>query len=177
MKRRSFLKGLVGVIGAGIAPIAGATIKALEKSAVTEFPTGWTVSANGDIRYEGSPDQPRVTVLEFHRWLQNMSDRMPVGTDDPVQLDILSQNPSDRQTDHIIMLKHPYNIDDQTSEHLYEGSLRQKYFQWTDSSNNECTSAQWLSCDSNWENTTYWYPTSLYDPFPNHHVKATGKLL
>lgn len=87
----------------------------------------WTVAANGDIRYEGddhggaSPSY--ATVIEFHRWLQDLADDAVASGDD--LLDITDSTPSERSTDNIITLNSPYNIDDTAAEHLYDGSIIQ----------------------------------------------------
>jgi hypothetical protein len=87
----------------------------------------WTVTrSTGDIRYTG-PDHGAggsyATVIEFHRWLQGLADdAVAVGND---ELDITNTNPSQRSTDNIITLINGYNIDDASSEHLYDGSIIQ----------------------------------------------------
>ncbi len=100
-------------------------------------PADWTVSrSTGNIRYTGAdhdgtagdfggtPGTPSYhTVIEFHRWLQELADdAVAVGND---QLDITNTNPSQRSTDNIITLINGYNIDDGASEHLYDGSIIQ----------------------------------------------------
>jgi len=83
-----------------------------------------SVAVNGDIRWEagGAGDGP-YTVLELHRYLQDLADAASSSGDD--LLDITSGNPSDRSTDNIITLNSPYNIDDTMAEHLYDGSITQ----------------------------------------------------
>jgi len=89
--------------------------------------TDWTIAANGDIRYSGdihggaSPSY--VTVIEFHRALQDFADDAAASGDD--LLDISSLTPSDRSTDNIITLLNGFNIDDTSAEHLYDGSIIQ----------------------------------------------------
>jgi len=89
--------------------------------------TDWTIAANGDIRYSGdihggaSPSY--VTVIEFHRALQDFADDDAASGDD--LLDISSLTPSDRSTDNIITLLNGFNIDDTSAEHLYDGSIIQ----------------------------------------------------
>ena len=80
-----------------------------------------SVSINGDIRYTGTTEN--YTVLELHRFLQDLADDASSSGDD--LLDITSTTPSDRSTDNIITLNPPYNIDDTLSEHLYDGSITQ----------------------------------------------------
>jgi hypothetical protein len=81
----------------------------------------FSVAVNGDIRYTGTTDN--YTVLEFHRFLQDLADDAQASGDDLV--DITSLTPSDRSTDNIITLLTAYNIDDDAAEHLYAGSITQ----------------------------------------------------
>jgi hypothetical protein len=64
-----------------------------------------------------------ATVIEFHRWIQDFADDASSSGDD--ELDITDLTPSDRSTDNIITLLNSYNIDDNASEHLYDGSIIQ----------------------------------------------------
>ena len=83
----------------------------------------FTVTATGDIRAD-SPTQ-NYTVLELHRWLQDLADNQETaGSADDV-VDITSSTPSERSTDEIIKLINGYNIDDATAEYFYGGSIRQ----------------------------------------------------
>lgn len=88
----------------------------------------WTVSrSTKNIRYVGddhSGGAPSyATVIELHRWLQGLADDAVSQGDD--ELAIIDINPSSRSTDNIIALVNGYNIDDATSEHLYNGSIIQ----------------------------------------------------
>jgi len=83
----------------------------------------FSVAANGDIRYTTFGGDPTYTVLELHRYLQNLADNATVSGDDI--LDITDSTPSDRATDNIITLINGYNIDDTTSQKLYDGSITQ----------------------------------------------------
>lgn len=88
----------------------------------------WSVDrATGNIRYigddHGGASPSYATVIEFHRWLQDKADDAVSSGDD--ELDITDTDPSARSTDNIIALKGTYNIDDATSEHLYDGSVKQ----------------------------------------------------
>lgn len=88
----------------------------------------WSIDrATGNIRYigndHGGASPSYATVLEFHRWLQDKADDAVSSGDD--ELDITDTDPSARSTDNIIQLKGSYNIDDATSEHLYDGSIKQ----------------------------------------------------
>lgn len=77
--------------------------------------------ANGNIRHVSG--STTYTVLELHRWLQDLADDAAQSGNDEV--DILSDNPSIRRTDQIIELQGSYNIDDDASEYLYGGSISQ----------------------------------------------------
>jgi hypothetical protein len=80
----------------------------------------FSVSSTGEIRYVTGANH---TVIELHRWLGDlMDDAQAVGND---VLDITDSTASERSTDNIITLKYPYNIDQATSEHLYDGSIIQ----------------------------------------------------
>jgi len=89
-----------------------------------------SVATNGDIRWTGGAT-PNYTVLELHRFLQNLADNSSTTGDD--LLDITSFTPSERSTDNIItLLDHSaltgatYNIDDTMAQHLYDGSITQE---------------------------------------------------
>lgn len=87
----------------------------------------WTVTrSTGDIRYVGGDhgaSPTYATVIEFHRWLQDLADDAVSSGDD--ELDITDNDPSARSTDNIITLLGNYNIDDNAAEHLYDGSIIQ----------------------------------------------------
>lgn len=88
----------------------------------------WSVDrATGNIRYEGNDhggaSPSYATVIEFHRWLQDLADDASSSGDD--ELDITDENPSSRSTDNIITLLGNYNIDATAAEHLYDGSIIQ----------------------------------------------------
>lgn len=90
--------------------------------------TDWTVDrSTGNVRYigddHGGASPSYATVIEFHRWLQDLADDAVSSGDD--ELDITDENPSARSTDNIITLLGNYNIDDNASEHLYDGSIIQ----------------------------------------------------
>jgi len=90
--------------------------------------THWTVTrSTGDIRYIGNDhtggSPTYATVIEFHRWLQDLADDASSTGDD--ELDITDELPSSRSTDNIITLLGTYNIDDTAAEHLYDGSIIQ----------------------------------------------------
>jgi len=81
----------------------------------------FSVSSGGDIRHTGGTD--KYTVLELHRWLQDLADDAAASGNDLI--DITSDTPSERSTDNIITLNSPYNIDDIAAEYLYDGSITQ----------------------------------------------------
>lgn len=82
----------------------------------------FTVGLTGDIRYTGG-GSTYYTVLELHRFLQDLADDAQASGNDLV--DITSVDSSDRSTDNIITLNSPYNIDDDAAEQLYDGSITQ----------------------------------------------------
>jgi len=95
---------------------------------MTLVDTDWSIDRDtGDIRYGGddhngsSPSY--ATVIQFHRWLQELADDAVATLDD--ELDITGLNPSQRSTDNIITLINGYNIDATAAEHLYDGSIIQ----------------------------------------------------
>ena len=82
----------------------------------------FTVAVNGDIRHSANTNH--YTVLELHRFLQDIADdETPATADDYV--DITSATPSERSTDNIVTLINSYNIDDDASEYFYAGSITQ----------------------------------------------------
>lgn len=90
--------------------------------------TDWTIDrATGNIRYigddHGGASPSYATVIEFHRWLNDLADDGSSTGDD--QLAIVDAAPSSRSTDNIITLINGYNIDATAAEHLYDGSIIQ----------------------------------------------------
>jgi hypothetical protein len=81
----------------------------------------FSVATNGDIRHVSGSST--YTVLEFHRYLQDLADDAQASGDDLV--DITTDTPSDRSTDEIITLNSPFNIDDTAARFLYDGSITQ----------------------------------------------------
>lgn len=81
------------------------------------------VAVNGDIRHTSGT--AHYTVLELHRWLQDLADDAAASTSGNDLVDIASGTPSERVTDSIINLLGNYNIDDTLSEYLYGGSISQ----------------------------------------------------
>ena len=74
-----------------------------------------------DIRHSANTNT--YTVLELHRWLQDLADDDEFSGNDEV--DITSPTPSERSTDNIITLQNGFNIDDDASEYFYDGSIAQ----------------------------------------------------
>lgn len=83
----------------------------------------WTVAVNGNIRWTGAGTATNVTVLELHRFLQDLADDAVASGDD--LLDITDATPSDRATDNIVTLINGYNIDDTAAQHIFDGSITQ----------------------------------------------------
>jgi hypothetical protein len=81
----------------------------------------FSVTVGGDIRHVSGTTN--YTVLELHRFLQDLADDASASGGDLV--DITSDTPSDRSTDNIITLLGTYNIDDTAAEFLYAGSITQ----------------------------------------------------
>lgn len=85
------------------------------------------IQQDKDIRYigaaHGASGAGYYTVLELHRWLQDLADDASITPDD--YLDITRDTPSDKSFDTIINLINGYNIDDTAAEHLYDGSIIQ----------------------------------------------------
>lgn len=89
--------------------------------------TDFEIQSDKDIRYigaaHGASGAGYYTVIEFHRWLQDLADDAAAAGDD--FMDITEDTPSDRSTDNIITLLNGYNLDDTSAEHLYGGSIIQ----------------------------------------------------
>jgi len=93
--------------------------------------TKWQVRTDKSIRYiggdHGTATANYVTVLELHRWLQDLADDASVSNDD--YMDITTVNPSDKKFDTIITLTNGYTLDDgyttPASEFIYGGSIIQ----------------------------------------------------
>jgi hypothetical protein len=83
----------------------------------------FSVAVNGDIRHTGGATN--YTVLQLHRWLQDMADDQAASTGGNDLVDIVSNTPSERITDKIINLLGSYNIDDDAAQYLYAGSIQQ----------------------------------------------------
>jgi hypothetical protein len=89
--------------------------------------TDFEIQADKDIRYIGAAHGVAgagyYTVLELHRWAQNLADDAAASGDD--YMDITTLTPSDRSTDNIITMLNGFNIDDPSAEHIYDGSIIQ----------------------------------------------------
>jgi len=94
------------------------------------------INASGVIYYDstaGAHDHTSATaeyftVIELHRFLQDLADDASASGDDLI--DITNDTPSDRSTDNIIQINTGYSLDNGTVgggdpiwEHLYDGSL------------------------------------------------------
>lgn len=89
--------------------------------------TDFEVQNDKDIRYIGAAHAASgagyYTVLELHRWLQDLADDASSTGDD--YMDITRDTPSDKSFDTIINLTNGYNLDDTAAEHIYGGSIIQ----------------------------------------------------
>ena len=79
------------------------------------------IQASGNIRHISGTST--YTVLELHRWLQDLADGSAFSGDDT--MDVTYLNPSSRATDKIIYLLNGYNIGDTEAQYLYGGSITQ----------------------------------------------------
>lgn len=91
-------------------------------------PADWEITRStkniryiGDDHGGGSPSYS--TVIDAHRAWQALADDASSSGDD--EISITDLDPSQRQTDNIVKLINGYNIDDASSEHLYDGSIIQ----------------------------------------------------
>ena len=82
----------------------------------------FTIAANGDIRHV-SGQSATYTVIQFHRWLGDLMDDAAASGDD--FLDITSATADERATDNLITLKQPFNIDQDATMYLYDGTIIQ----------------------------------------------------
>jgi len=93
--------------------------------------TKWEIRSDKTIRYiggdHGAAAANYVTVLELHRFLQDLADNASVANDD--FMDITTVSPSDKKFDTIITLTNGYTLDDAyttpASEFIYQGSIIQ----------------------------------------------------
>lgn len=90
--------------------------------------TDWTITrATGIIDYTGNDhgggSPSYATVIEFHRWVQDLADDPEFTGSTGDELDIIDNTPSDRSTDNIITLINGFTITPAAAEHLYDGSV------------------------------------------------------
>jgi hypothetical protein len=90
--------------------------------------SGWTIDRStkviayvGDDHSGAAPSY--ATVIEFHRWLQDLADNAYADPASSDELDITNVDPSRRSTDNIITLINGYTIGATEAEHLYDGSI------------------------------------------------------
>jgi len=91
--------------------------------------TKWSIDrATKIISYDGDDHgigaETYETVIDFHRWLQDLADDAVATGDD--ELDITNTDPSKRSTDNIITLINGYLLNEtagNATEHLYDGSV------------------------------------------------------
>lgn len=91
--------------------------------------TKWSVSTGKAIRYigpaHGVSGANYVTVLEMHRWLQDLADDASSVSDD--YMDITRDTPTDKSFDTIINLINSYTLDTAyttpADEYIYGGSI------------------------------------------------------
>jgi|TARA_Y100000310_G_scaffold127563_1_gene126699 hypothetical protein len=84
----------------------------------------FSIAANGDIRHVSG--STTYTVLEFHRYLAAHADDTTSSGDDILDITTdVTQAPSTRNFDTIIVLNGNYNIDDTAAQYLYGGSISQ----------------------------------------------------
>ncbi len=81
----------------------------------------FTVATNGDIRHTSGSSH--YTVLELHRFLQDLLDNEQATAGSLDYADITTSTLSDRKTDNIIELLGGANIDDDAAEYFYDGSI------------------------------------------------------
>src|SRR3990172_4107466 len=81
----------------------------------------FAISGAGAITHVANSNQ--YTVLELHRWLQDLADDAQAAVADLI--DITVGTPSERATDNIITLNTPFNINDDAAEYFYDGSITQ----------------------------------------------------
>lgn len=93
----------------------------------------WTIDrSTKKIAYTGNDhggSPTYATVIQFHRWLQDLADDAVATASSGDELDITNTDPSRRSTDNIITLINGYTLDETAgtpaSEHLYDGTIIQ----------------------------------------------------
>ncbi len=95
--------------------------------------TDIAIDVSGNIYYtgavHGAAGAGYYSVIEFHRYLQDLADDAVASGDDLI--DITSDTPSDRSTDNIVQVLTGFRLDDVSgteaiSEHLFDGSIIQQ---------------------------------------------------
>ena len=81
-----------------------------------------------DSETEFGPLPKTHTVLEFHRWLQDLADDE---YSESSVIDITTETPSTRSTDNLITLHDPYYIDENTAKFLDDGTLVTQHATYT----------------------------------------------
>ena len=81
----------------------------------------FAIASSGAITHASG--STNYTVLELHRWLQDLADDALATVGDLI--DITTTTPSERSTDNIITLNSPFFIDDTAAQFLYDGSITQ----------------------------------------------------
>jgi hypothetical protein len=127
MNRRDFFKQLAaaGTIVAAELWIPGAKLISIPSGKIFTN-HAFSIDARGNITVNSLAAQNKVTVLELHRWLQDLSDSVMCMGDD--SLDITSRSPSSRVTDNSVLLNDGYYVEN--PEYLTGGSLQQKDELW-----------------------------------------------
>ena len=93
--------------------------------------TDWEVNVDKSIRYvgaaHGETSAGYVTVLELHRWLQDLADAETISADDFLAITV--PNPTDKKFDTIIQLLNGFTLYDQggtpAPEYIYGGTIIQ----------------------------------------------------
>lgn len=129
INRRGFLQGLAA------AGVAIGTLNPLEATGkLISIPSGkifrgnqpFSIDKYGNILVNEVAPSSKTTVLQLHRWLQDMADNVFRAGNDI--LDITSPNPSIRSTNEIIDIQEGYYVTN--PQYLTEGSITQKGELW-----------------------------------------------
>ena len=113
MNRRNAFKNIL-LLGIAPAFVKVDMLMKLKPTRSIRIVDNFMVTQYGDIRYIGNGSN--YSVLEFYEYLTKTFD----------EENKLNVNCIVKKTNHIISLKKPYNIDDKTAKHLYDGSLMQE---------------------------------------------------
>jgi len=119
MTRRNFIKWCVSLLGVYVAPF-----NPTKKSVSHNTDALFTIK-NKIIKYIGPTDNnTQVSILEFHRFLQNCADNGEPTED--IDLCIIDPAPSIRYSDQHIELINEYTIDEKCVKYLTHGVLVEK---------------------------------------------------